>query len=267
MNKVVLVTGASSGFGRSTCKLLAEKGNRVYGTGRKVQSGDQVDGFTMVQLDVNDDLSVKTAIQFVIEQEGRLDVLVNNAGYGIVGSLEDTSIDEIKALFETNVHGVLRCCKAALPEMRKNRSGLIINVSSIAGEIGLPFRGAYSASKAVVIKYTEALSMEVLDDGIRVCVVEPGDFKTNVSENRRYAADIGTHYKDRHEHMKKQIDQDVASSGDPIAVAQAIERIVRSGGPKLRYRVAPLIQRMAPIIKRILPGRTFERMVKKDAGL
>lgn len=267
MNKVVLVTGASSGFGRSICKLLSEKGHKAYGTGRKVENGEQVDGFTMVRLDVNDMNSVRAAVAYVKEKEGRLDVLVNNAGFGIVGSMEDTSIEEIKALFETNVHGVLRCCQAVLPQMREQKSGLIINIASIAGEFGLPFRGIYSASKAAVIAYTEALSIEMMDDGIKVCVVEPGDYKTNVSQNRQYAANISDHYRQRHEFMKGQIDNEIVKSRDPIEVAQTVERIVRSSSPKLRYRVGPFLQRIGPIIKRILPGRTFEKILKKQAGL
>jgi len=267
MNKVVLVTGASSGFGHSACKLLAEKGYKVYGTGRKVSSGDPLDGFTMVQLDVNESSSVHSAIEYVIEQERRIDVLINNAGYGIVGPLEDTSISEIKALFETNVHGVLRCCQEVLPYMRKQGSGLIINIASIAGEMGLPYRGAYCASKAAVIAYTEALSIEVMNDGIKVCVVEPGDYKTNVSSNRQYAANVSEHYRERQLHMKNQIDNEIVKSRDPIEVAQAIEKLIRNPNPKLRYRVAPFVQRFAPVLKRILPGRVFEKIIMRHAGL
>lgn len=262
-----MVTGASSGFGRSICNVLAKKGHKSYGTGRKVQNGELVDGFSMVRLDVNDMGSVQAAVAYVLEQEGRLDVLVNNAGLGIVGSMEDTSVEEVKSLFETNVHGVQRCCQAVLPHMREQGSGLIINIASIAGEFGLPFRGAYSASKAAVIAYTEALSIELMDDNIKVCVVEPGDFKTNVSQNRQYAANVSAHYRERHDRMKANIDNEIVKSRDPIEVARTVERIVRTASPKLRYRVGPWLQRVGPIIKRILPGRTFEKILKKQAGL
>ncbi|MFN2422505.1 MAG: SDR family NAD(P)-dependent oxidoreductase, partial [Cryomorphaceae bacterium] len=147
-NKVVLVTGGSSGIGLATCKYLQSRNCKVYGTSRKVsQNGEIVDGIPMLQLDLNQLPSIHTAVNFILEKEGRLDVLVNNAGVGIAGALEDTSTEEIETAFRTNVFGVFECCRAVIPQMRKQGGGWIVNISSIAGEFGLPFRGIYCATK------------------------------------------------------------------------------------------------------------------------
>lgn len=187
---VVFITGASSGIGKICAEHLHAKGYRVYGTSRRASSTPQAvgsDRFRLIAMDVNSEDSVQRAIQTVLVAEGRIDVVLNNAGDGVAGSVEDTSLDEAQRQLDTNFFGVLRVCHAALPIMRRQASGLIVNVSSLGGLVGLPFQGLYSASKFAVEGMTEALRMEVRPFGVRVVLVEPGDFRTGFTEQRRKA--------------------------------------------------------------------------------
>ena len=175
--KVVLVTGASSGLGRSIASTLSKKGYKVFGTSRKQQSNSD---FEMLTLDVTSDESVKSCVSTIMDKTGRIDVLINNAGFVITGAQEELSIDESKSQFETNFFGVLRMVNAILPIMRKQKSGQIINMGSIAGVIPVPFQGTYAASKAALLLYTDALRQEVKGLNIKVSIVEPGYFSTEI---------------------------------------------------------------------------------------
>src|SRR2546422_6503660 len=173
MSQTVLVTGASSGIGQATAQLLAERGHRVFGTTRKPGAA-QASGFTMVGLDVRSDDSVRGCVDQVLSQAGRLDVLVNNAGYTLMGAAEETSVAEAKAQFETNFFGVVRMVNAVLPGMRAAGAGKIINISSLAGNTAIPFSAFYSATKFALEGYSESLWYEVSPFGISVSLVEPG---------------------------------------------------------------------------------------------
>lgn len=218
-----------------------------------------------VCMDVDDEDSVRRAVGQVIEKEGRIDVVVNCAGFGIAGAVEDTSIEEAKAQFETNFFGVLRVCQAVLPIMREQGSGLIINISSIAGLISVPFQGFYSASKFALEGLTEALRLEVSPFGIRVVLVEPGDFQTGFAANRRKVAhsDNTTAYGDRLAKALSVSEKDESKGHHPIAIARLIERIIRNPSPKLRYSVGPLFERLTPALKHILPYRLTEWLTMK----
>jgi NAD(P)-dependent dehydrogenase (short-subunit alcohol dehydrogenase family) len=186
MSKVILITGGSSGIGKSIGTFLHQKGYVVYGTSRKPnQVKDSV--FPLLQLDVRDVDSIKTAISELIQKEGRLDVVINNAGVGITGPLEEIPTQEIKNNFETNFFGPIEVIKAVLPQMRSQQSGLIINITSIAGYMGLPYRSVYSASKGALEIITEAIRMEVKSFGIQLTNVAPGDFATNIASGRYHA--------------------------------------------------------------------------------
>src|SRR6478736_1316416 len=186
MSKVVLITGGSSGIGKSIGNFLHQKGFTVYGTSR---NPEKVTGsvFPLVALDVRNSESIKSAVAEVIGLSGRIDVLINNAGVGITGPLEEIPASEIKNNFETNLFGPIEMMKAVLPQMRSQKSGLIINVTSIAGYMGLPYRGVYSASKGALELITEALRMEVKSFGINITNVAPGDFATNIAAGRFHA--------------------------------------------------------------------------------
>ena len=183
MSKIVLITGASSGIGKSTATYLSKKGYTVYGTSRNPKNVNEFP-FNLIALDVLKVDTINAAVKLILDKEGRIDVLINNAGMGITGPIEDTPTEEMRAVFSTNLFGAIDVMKAVLPQMRKQKSGTIINVTSIAGYMGLPFRGLYSATKGALETITEATSMEVKPFGINVVNVAPGDFATNIAAGR-----------------------------------------------------------------------------------
>jgi len=182
-SRVVLVTGASSGIGRACAAHLASRGYRVFGAQRSAP--DSAGPIEMLRMDVNDDASVHAATSYILKTAGRIDALVNNAGYALMGSVEDTSIEEARAQMETNFFGALRVIRAVLPAMRQQGSGYIINISSLAGVLGLPFSGLYSASKFALEGMTESLRLEVRGFGIKTVLIEPGDFSTQLPAKRQ----------------------------------------------------------------------------------
>src|SRR5262247_4518105 len=182
--KVVLITGASSGVGKSTARVLSQKGYKVFGTSRNPAGAESIPAVEMLALDVRSDASVSACVTAVVNQAGRVDVLVNNAAYELAGALEEISLEEAKAQFETNFFGVVRMVTAVLPSMRRQRQGQIINVSSLSGVTSIPFMGVYSASKFAVEGYTEALRMEVKPFNIHVSLTEAGFLKTLMGEKR-----------------------------------------------------------------------------------
>ncbi len=262
--KVVLVTGGSSGIGRAISNYLSARGYRVYGSSRKAPSGEILDNFTLVRMDVTKPESIKEAIEFVIARENKLDVLINNAGLGMIGPLESTSIDEIREIFETNIFGVLNVCRAALPYLRDNIKGNIINITSIGGMIALPYRGIYCSSKFAVEAFSEALSMEVMQFGIHVTIVEPGDFKTNINQNRRVAKEAEhSIYSEEFKQIMIQVNEEVKNAPTPEKIGEKIYFILQKKKPKLRYIVATPMQRLSVLLKRLLPSRIFEMLLMK----
>lgn len=263
---VVFITGASSGFGKAVSEYLALKGFKIYGTSRKpdlVKFSDH-SNIMMLKMDVKDEVSIRQAIQYVIEKEGRIDVLLNNSGISTISPLEETPIQEIIDILDTNLIGALRVCQAVLPFMRERRSGLIINMSSLGGLIGLPFRGIYSASKFALEGLTESLSMEVKPFGINVCLIEPGDFRTNISRNRKkieLASD--SVYKQSCEMIQKVADKQIEAASGPEAMGRLVHHIINSKKKRLRYKIGTFSEKSAVFLKIILPGRVFERIVMK----
>lgn len=262
--QVILVTGASSGLGKACAERLAaqkpgKNGHRVYGASRRIAAqGEKHGDITMLPMDVDQDASVQNGVEFVLQQEERIDVVINCAGYCLSGPVECTPLEEAKAQFETNFFGTLRVCQAVLPAMRAQRSGLIINVSSLAGLISTPFHGLYSASKYAVEGLSEALSMEVRPLGIRVVIVEPGDFRTAITANRRRVTPDPVYSKNM-ECAVGVMAHDEQNGAYPEAMAHLVERIVNNGRvPRLRYIVGPPYETGALLLKRILPSRLFE---------
>jgi NAD(P)-dependent dehydrogenase (short-subunit alcohol dehydrogenase family) len=262
VERVILITGASSGIGKVCARHLAERGYRVYGTSREITGDDPVEdgSVRMLRMDVNDDRSVASGIDRVLQDEGRLDVVVNNAGFGIAGAIEDTSIEEAKALFETNLFGLLRVCRAVLPKMRRQGSGTIVNISSLAGRIGLPYQGLYSATKFAVEGLTEALRMEVKPFGIKVVLIEPGDFRTGFTANRVHtaASKEDSAYQERFQRTLKVAESDEEKGSSPERIARLLHRILQKPSPKVRYSTGEASQRAAAILKGILPSKLFE---------
>jgi NAD(P)-dependent dehydrogenase (short-subunit alcohol dehydrogenase family) len=254
---VTLVTGASSGIGACCADFLARNGYIVYGASRSATAGE---GVAPLRMDVTSDASVHEACQQVLEREGRLDVLINSAGIAIAGSVEDTSIEEARLQFEANFFGVLRVCRAALPVMRQQGRGYIVNIGSIGGLIGIPYQGMYSASKFALEGLTECLRMEVRDFGIRVVLIEPGDHRTALTANRRVLAS-GSAYRTRFERAVGRMAADEQRGPLPDEIARLVHRAICAENPPLRYTVGPRSQRAAVWLKRLAPYRVVERVV------
>nr|WP_321246714.1 SDR family oxidoreductase [uncultured Psychroserpens sp.] len=261
MSKVVLITGGSSGIGKSIGEFLSQKGFTVYGTSRSPERYPD-SKIKLVALDVADVLSVEKAIETVATEAGRIDVVINNAGAGITGPIEDIPNEEIKRNFETNLFGPINVIKAVLPQMRKQNSGLIINITSIAGYMGLPYRGIYSASKGALELITEAFRMEIKDFNIHMTNVAPGDFATNIAAGRFHAPVIkGSPYEEKYGQVLKAIDEDVDSGDDPIMVSNMIYKIINTSNPKIHYKVGAFMQKFSIVLKRILPDKMYEKML------
>lgn len=261
MHKVVFITGGSSGIGKAVGEYLLEKGFTVVGTSRNPQriSGSK---FPLVAMDVKDRESIQTAVQTVLGKKGRIDILINNAGAGITGAIEEVPYEEILNNFETNVFGPIEVIKAVLPSMRIQKDGLIINVTSIAGYMGLPFRGIYSSSKSALEILTESLRMELKPFHIEVTNVAPGDFATNIASGRYHAPVVANSpYKEVYGMSLQMMDEHVDSGGDPREMGKAIFKIIQTSKPKVRYKVGQPLQKFSLLLKKILPSRMYERML------
>ncbi len=266
--RVALVTGASSGIGRSCAQHLAAAGWRVFGTQRQ-PAADSDGAVELVAMDVDDQASVERGVRLVLERAGRIDAVVNNAGFALAGTVEDTSIDEAKAQFETNFFGVLRVCRAVLPAMRRQHGGTIVNVSSLAGIFGLPCGGLYSASKFALEGLSESLRFETRQFGIRVVLIEPGDFRTQITQRRQIAAASLTEdaYRTMFEHFKTKQDRDEQQAPTPEPVARLVEYVLNHPRPKLRYPVGLWSQRIVVPLKSYLPQRVFDWLAFRILGV
>lgn len=261
MSKVVLITGGSSGIGKSIGEFLHHKGFVVYGTSR---NPEQVSNsvFPLVALDVRNTDSIVAAVAKIIATSGRLDIVINNAGVGITGPLEEIPTNEIKNNFETNFFGPIEVMKAVLPQMRTQKSGLIINITSIAGYMGLPYRSVYSASKGALELITEALRMEVKSFGIHITNVAPGDFATNIASGRFHAPLIkDSAYEIPYGNTLKMMDEHVDSGNNPTEMAEAVYQIILNPNPRIHYKVGAFMQKFSIVLKRILPDKVYEKML------
>lgn len=268
MKKVILVTGASSGIGLACATALAAEGHIVYGSSRKINNISST-AFKAIELDVTEDGSVNKAIAQIITAEGKLDVLVNNAGNGVAGPAYAMPVDSAKKQFEVNFFGVVRMCSAALPGMIANNVGLIVNISSLAGLFGLPYQSMYSASKYAIEGYSQSLRMELRNTKIKVVVINPGDFKSAFSQNREK-----TPFTIQHAPMEKEynaavaaMEKDESIAPDPSSLAKQLCKIVAAANPSHRYLVGGLGQTIVPTLKRILPGSLFEKLMNDHYGI
>ncbi len=259
---VVLITGGSSGIGKSIGTFLTDKGYIVYGTSRNPSRFETFKSFELLKLDVGDNSSIQSAIEVIEKKHGRLDILINNAGAGITGPIEEIPENEIVNNFTTNYFGPINVTKAVLPIMRKQGSGLIINITSIAGYMGLPYRGIYSASKAALEITTEAWRMELKSFNIQMTNVAPGDFATNIAAGRYHAPVLkGSPYEKQYGDNLKLIDEHVDSGSDPLEMAKAVYNVVRTKNPKVHYKIGAFMQKFSIVLKRILPDRMYEKLL------
>jgi NAD(P)-dependent dehydrogenase (short-subunit alcohol dehydrogenase family) len=258
MKKVILITGISSGFGKQTAELLAAAGHNVYGTVRRdVEISSSVN---RLKLDLTNTDSIRLAVKTIFEREGRIDVLINNAGMHTGGPIETSPDENIKLQMDTNFLGMVNLTREILPLMRKQGGGTIINFSSIGGLMGLPFQAFYSAGKFAIEGFSEALRMEVRQFNIKIVLINPGDFHTNNSANRRnFLAPTGSNdpYQDQYLKTMAIIENDEAGGWEPQVLAKKLVTIVESKNPHQRYIIASFEQKLAVALKYILPGKLF----------
>lgn len=253
MEKIIIVTGASSGFGKAIAERLSEHGHTVYGICRREIEHNKIQ---YRQGDIRDTERMEQIAKEIFDKEGRIDVLINNAGMGLGGALELTSWEEIKLQMETNFYGCVNVCQKVLPYMRRQRSGKIINFSSIAGIEGIPYQGFYSSSKFAIEGFSEALAAEVKRFGITVSLVEPGDFATGFtavrvnSEATLKDPDYGPVFAQ----VRERFEKEEIGGLKPEYMAERVEKIVDARRPHLRYCVANLEQRLSVVLKRVIPG-------------
>jgi short-subunit dehydrogenase len=256
---VALFTGASTGFGQATAELLAANGFSVFGTSR-TPSSQSARGYTMLPLDVRSDASVDAVVRAVSERSGRIDLLVNNAGYAMMGAIEENSIADAQAQFDTNLFGVMRMTNAVLPLMRRRGGGRIINISSVLGQAALPYIGLYAASKFALEGLTEALRDELYQFNIYVSLIEPGFVKTNFVAQR--AAQPIDDYAAARQAALQFTSTGIAHGMQPGMVARAILAAATTPNPRLRYPVGREAK-LLPTLKRLLPESAFERVRRR----
>ena len=257
---VILITGITSGFGRAMASQLNADGHKVYGTYRR--DSDPLPGVTYIRADVQDQESLKNAVAQVVEAEGRIDTLISNAGMGIGGPLEFTSVEDAQRQMDVNFMGMVRLVSLVVPIMRQQRHGHIICVSSIGGLMGLPYQGMYSASKYAIEGYCEALRLEVRQFGINVTVINPGDFSTGFTAQRDKVdnPDALAAYPGYAKSMQS-IEHDENSGLQPDRLARRISRIVRKRHPRNRYIIATFVQKSSVVLKAILPAKWFDKIL------
>ena len=263
---VALVTGASSGIGLATAKLLADAGYQVYGTSRRISPLDNLP-FTMLQLDVTSDESVEAAVNAVLRLHGRIDLLVNNAGFGVApAGAEESSMAQASAIFETNFFGLVRMTRAVLPHMRKQGSGRIVNIGSVLGFVPAPFAALYAATKHAVEGYSESLDHEVRSKGIRVSVVEPAYTKTHFDANL-LAADMPiAEYRAASAQVEEALRRAFSKGDDPSVVANVVLKAATAARPKVRY-VAGRLAGVLRVLRRFAPAGLIDSGIRRDLGL
>ncbi|NBC09257.1 MAG: SDR family NAD(P)-dependent oxidoreductase [Bacteroidetes bacterium] len=260
----ILVTGASSGLGQAVARQLSRDGHKVFGTSRQERRVES--GVDMLKMDLSDNDSIQQAIEHIRRNAGSLDAVVNNAGIGIAGPMEEIDQAALQRTFDINTIGTVRVWQAVLPLMRQQGHGKILNISSIGARVGLPFRGAYCASKASIDLMTEALRMEVKPYGIQVCCIHAGDIRTNINDNRVQSYRKDGPYRDRYERVYQRINQEVKEGVSPQFVAAHIAKLLQNDQLKPYYAIGKPLQRLSLLLKKVLPARLFERLISNYAN-
>ena len=263
-SRVVLITGASSGIGRATAELLAGRGHGVFGGVRGPATTRPLAGVELVPLDVRDQASVKACVEEVLSRAGRIDVLINNAGINLVGAIEETSIGQAQALFDTNVIGVLRMIQAVLPGMRRQGAGQIVNISSILGILPAPFMGVYASTKHAVEGLSESLDHEVRGFGIRVVLIEPPYVRTNLDASAAQAEGRIDVYAAQRRRTAAAITKNTNSAPEPRIVAEEVLRSIE-GSHRMRRPIGQAA--LLSWLRRLLPAAMFEPNLRKAFAL
>ena len=261
--RVALVTGASSGIGEAAAhELLRARASRCTGRAARAVAGEERDGVMFLPLDVTDDQSVAGAVREVLGRSGRIDVLVNNAGLGVAGAAEESSIEQARALFDTNLFGSIRMARVVLPQMREQGSGRIINLSSVLGLVPAPFGALYAATKHAMEGYSESLDHEVREHGIRVLLVEPAYTRTSFDANAIPADQPLAVYARRRQVFDGLIAEAIKDGDEPSVVGKVIVAAATDSRPKLRYPAGPLARRVSKL-RRFAPSTLFDKQIRK----
>ena len=271
--KVILITGASSGIGYETALKLAQQGHKVYGAARRVERMEPLrdSGVVPIQMDVTDEASMVAGVRQIIDTEGRIDVLINNAGYGYLGAIENVPIEEARRQLEVNLFGLARLTQLVLPHMRRQHSGRIINTSSIAGKTVMLFGGWYNVSKYAVEAFSDALRMEVKPFGIKVSIIEPSGIKTDwglIAADNLEKSSRGTDYEDDGLKMSRMLRLAFSTNllSPPKRVTRAIVRAVNARCPRLRYRPGMGADAIVAL-NALLPSRWWDSMQRTAIGM
>jgi short-subunit dehydrogenase len=265
MKKTVLVTGASAGIGRATAIYLAQNGYNVYGAARRVEKMNDLKkyGIKPIVLDVTNDESVTTCVENIFKEAGSIDVLINNAGFGCEGAIEDVTMQDAKYQLEVNVFGAMRLTQLILPKMRQNKYGKIVNISSVGGKIALPLGGWYHASKFAIEALSDAMRMEVKQFDIDVIVIEPGGIKSewgDIALESLVRVSGNTAYKEMVKGAFNSFKQTVSKNSEPIVIARLIKKGIEANKPKTRY-VGGSMAKPLLFLRNILSDKMFERII------
>lgn len=265
MKKVVLITGASSGMGKETAKLLAQNGYTVYAAARRLDKMKDLEtlGIKILLMDVTDEASMFQGVQQILEEEGRIDVLINNAGFGAYGTIEDVSIENAKYQLEVNVFSAMRLTQLVLPKMRENKFGKIVNISSIGGKFALPYGGWYHASKFALEALSDSLRNEVKQFGIDVIVIEPGGVKSewaNIAYDNLVKNSTQSAYKGTIDKLADFMKKATAKNADPEVITKLILKSIETKNPKFRY-VGGYMAKQAVIARKLLSDKLFDTMI------
>ena len=264
--KIALVTGASSGIGEATAERLAKAGYKVYGTSRRGAQASKR-SIEMLPLDVTSDESVESAVNEVIRRHGHIDLLVNNAGFGVApAGAEESSIDQARSIFETNFFGLIRMTRAVVPHMRRQGSGRIINIGSVLGFLPMPYGALYAATKHAVEGYSESLDHELRTRGIRVSVIEPAYTKTSFDANFMEPDAKLDEYREAREGLNKRVIEVMATAEQPGVVADTVLKAANAAHPKIRYAAGRLANRLR-LLRRFAPAGVVDAGIRKDLRL
>jgi len=263
---IALVTGASSGIGQATAQRLATAGYKVYGTSRRVAQANE-QPFAMLSLDVASDRSVEAAVGELMRREGRIDLLVNNAGFGVApGGAEESSVQQAHAIFDTNFFGIVRMTRAIVPHMRQQGNGRIINIGSVLGFLPMPYGALYAATKHAVAGYSESLDHELRTRGIRVSVIEPAYTKTQFDANFLQPDSKLAEYREIRAALDKTLKSVMATADAPDVVADVVLEAASAAHPKLRYTAGGLANRLR-LLRRFAPTSVLDAGIRKDLRL
>lgn len=263
--RVAIVTGASGGIGEATARALAGAGYRVFGTHRKSPQS-RATGVEYLVCDVTSAGSVEAAVKEVLAKTGRIDLLVNNAGVGLMGGAEESSLEQAKSIFDVNLFGVMRTTKAVLPAMRLLRAGRIINISSVMGLIPAPYMALYASSKHALEGYSESLDHEIRDAGVRVILVEPAYTRTSFESNLVQADQLLDEYQSARSNAAAVMRDVMKNADSPEVVAEAVLKAATAANPRRRYTAGGFAQQVS-LLRRFVPASAFDKSLRKQLRL